>query len=125
MDALTNLGYDALDRGVIPDPIVRRAIRYLCNQRLKEIASSSIEEQAEAKWKYVEDLKQRPVAIETEKANEQHYEVRPGGCSASEQRGGGLKHQGADACSLAGLHRVHPVMLGAEPQVQLLPVPHW
>lgn len=75
MQAIESYGYALLDQGLIPDPILRRAIRHLCNTRLQEIARSSIEEQAEAKWAYIEDLKQRPVAIETEAANEQHYEV--------------------------------------------------
>ncbi|KDE03334.1 hypothetical protein MVLG_06177 [Microbotryum lychnidis-dioicae p1A1 Lamole] len=75
MDALTNLGYDALDRGVLPDAIVRRAIRYLCRQRLQEIKATNMEASVEAKWAYIQGLKQNQVAIETEKANEQHYEV--------------------------------------------------
>lgn len=75
MQAIESYGYALLDQGLIPDPILRRAIRHLCQTRLNEIARSSIEEQAEAKWAYIEDLKQRPVAIETEAANEQHYEV--------------------------------------------------
>ena len=75
MDSLTTLGYDALDRGVIPDLIVRRAIRFLCNQRLKEIAQNSIETAVQHKWEYIEALKQNQVAIEQDKANEQHYEV--------------------------------------------------
>ena len=72
----TNLSYDALDRGVIPDAIVRRAIRYLCNQRLHDISIASMEQQVDSKWKYIEDLKQGAIAIETDKANDQHYEVR-------------------------------------------------
>ncbi|SGY64175.1 BQ5605_C007g04879 [Microbotryum silenes-dioicae] len=75
MDALTNLGYDALDRGLLPDAIVRRAIRYLCRQRLQEIKATNMEASVEAKWAYIQGLKQNQVAIETEKANEQHYEV--------------------------------------------------
>ncbi|ORY89045.1 S-adenosyl-L-methionine-dependent methyltransferase [Leucosporidium creatinivorum] len=75
MQAIESYGYALLDQGLIPDPILRRAIRHLCQTRLNEIARSSIEEQAEAKWAYIEDLKQRPVAIETDAANEQHYEV--------------------------------------------------
>lgn len=55
--------------------LVRRAIRYLCNQRLREIASTSFEASVEHKWDYINQLKQRPVAIDTDKANEQHYEV--------------------------------------------------
>lgn len=34
-----------------------------------------MEIEVEEKWKYIQGLKEAPVAIETEKANEQHYEV--------------------------------------------------
>lgn len=75
MDSLTNLSYDALDRGAIPDFLVRRAIRYLCNQRLSQIATASMEEQVDSKWRYIEALKQGEVAYKTDEANDQHYEV--------------------------------------------------
>lgn len=76
MESLTEACYNALDNGLLPDFFVRRAIRYLCNQRLSEIAASSLTEAVESKWEYIEGLKKSAVAIETEKANEQHYEVR-------------------------------------------------
>mgnify|MGYP001559689564 CR=1 FL=1 len=76
MSSLSAYGEDALDRGLLPDFVVRRAIRYLCNQRLAEIARGSIEDAVESKWSYIQGLKAREeIAIETEKANEQHYEV--------------------------------------------------
>lgn len=76
MESLTAAVYNALDNGLLPDFLVRRAIRYLCLQRLSEIAACSISEAVESKWEYIEGLKQSAVAIETDKANEQHYEVR-------------------------------------------------
>ncbi|KAM0747909.1 S-adenosyl-L-methionine-dependent methyltransferase [Meredithblackwellia eburnea MCA 4105] len=76
LSSVTSLGESALDRGVLPDTIVRRAIRYLCQQRLDEIASQDIEQAVESKWRYIQELNQRKeIAIETDKANEQHYEV--------------------------------------------------
>lgn len=77
MDYLTGLSYDALDQGILPDFAVRRAIRYLCNQRLHDISTASMEEQVDSKWLYIEKLKQGAIAIETDAANDQHYEVRP------------------------------------------------
>ena len=66
----------ALDAGYLPDFLVRRAIRYLCNQRLNEIAKATLEDAVDSKWDYIRGLKAREdIAIETEKANEQHYEV--------------------------------------------------
>jgi len=51
-------------------------------QRLREIASTSVEDAYISKIKYVKLLRERPIAIETKKANEQHYEVGTGVLSA-------------------------------------------
>lgn len=75
MESITNYCYEGLDRGLIPDFITRRAIRYLCNQRLQEISLTNKTESVQSKWQYIKDLKENEVAIETAKANEQHYEV--------------------------------------------------
>lgn len=75
MNYVTDKAYSALDEGLIPDVLVRKAINYLSNQRLKEISSESMEEAVEAKWKYIAALKQSAIAIEQARANEQHYEV--------------------------------------------------
>jgi len=61
---------------MIPDFIVRRAIRALLRQRLREIDMGSFEANHEAKLKWIQGVKARTtIAVETEKANEQHYEV--------------------------------------------------
>lgn len=55
--------------------LYRRAIRYLCNDRLRSISSTSVEQAAERKWDYIDGLRSSEVAIATETANEQHYEA--------------------------------------------------
>ncbi len=72
---MTNTAYSALDEGYLPDFLVRRAIRYLTNQRIKDISSSSMTSAVDDKCKYIDELKQSEIAIEQAKANEQHYEV--------------------------------------------------
>ena len=42
------------------------------------IASTSLEEAFENKMRFVESLRKRPIAVDTTKANEQHYEVGTG-----------------------------------------------
>jgi hypothetical protein len=37
MDTIMQYGYSALDRGLIPDSVLRPVIRQLCRQRLREI----------------------------------------------------------------------------------------
>ncbi len=46
------------------------------------IRSTSLELAYATKMKYVQSLRQRPIAIATDKANEQHYEVGTGVLSA-------------------------------------------
>jgi len=66
-----------LDQGLVPDFILRRAIRLLLRQRLREIDAGSFEANHAAKMKWIEEVRaRRTIADVPEKANEQHYEVR-------------------------------------------------
>jgi cation-transporting P-type ATPase 13A2 len=64
-----------LDNGYLPHSIIRLGIRQLLAQRIALISSTSLAESYNRKMAYVELLRTRPIAIETAKANEQHYEV--------------------------------------------------
>jgi cyclopropane-fatty-acyl-phospholipid synthase len=64
-----------VDRGWVPDPILRLGIRRLLKQRLAEEDRGSAEAQQEQLMNWVRQLKQSPVAINTPDANRQHYEV--------------------------------------------------
>ncbi|MBK6727651.1 MAG: class I SAM-dependent methyltransferase [Xanthomonadales bacterium] len=62
------------ERGLIPDPLLRIAIRRLCGDRLhQEYAGDWFARLRER----VQDLRRSPIAIETEAANTQHYELPP------------------------------------------------
>lgn len=67
-----------LDGGYLPHPLIRLGIRRQLSQRLSEIATQSLSEAYDSKMSYVKLLRERPIAIETKKANEQHYEVGTG-----------------------------------------------
>ncbi|KAF8813876.1 S-adenosyl-L-methionine-dependent methyltransferase [Phlegmacium glaucopus] len=76
MNTLLEVGYDLLDRGLVPDFILRRAIRFLLRQRLREINAGSFELNHAAKMEWIEEVRARTTIAEVpEKANEQHYEV--------------------------------------------------
>ncbi|KAI5826506.1 S-adenosyl-L-methionine-dependent methyltransferase, partial [Schizophyllum commune Tattone D] len=89
LDRLEDAAYDLLDRGAIPDFIVRVAIRALLRKRLREIGDgggswldimlggkSTFAEKHAAKMAWIEGVKRRTeIADHTDKANEQHYEV--------------------------------------------------
>lgn len=68
MASLINLihssAYDAIDNGLIPDFLLRPAIRFLCRQRLTSLNEGGWEEQHERKMKFIEGLREKPVAIE-------------------------------------------------------------
>lgn len=69
---------NVLDAGYLPHSVIRIGIRQQLAQRLREIASTSFEDGLSTKMKYVQALRTRPIAIETKRANEQHYEVGTG-----------------------------------------------
>jgi len=76
IDSITNLAYKLLDEGLIPDFVLRRVVRMLCQQRLREIDRGSMEANQESKMQWIEDLQRREhIAEAVDKANEQHYEV--------------------------------------------------
>lgn len=71
-----------LDGGYLPSAVIRQGIRAQLRQRINMIKATSNASAYETKMKYVELLRSRPIAIETGKANEQHYEVGTGVLSA-------------------------------------------
>jgi cyclopropane-fatty-acyl-phospholipid synthase len=63
------------ERGLIPDALLRLGIRRLCAQRLREEQAGSLEAQAARFSERIEALRHSPVAIHTDAANAQHYEL--------------------------------------------------
>ncbi|GAC1452153.1 MAG: cyclopropane-fatty-acyl-phospholipid synthase family protein [Steroidobacteraceae bacterium] len=66
------------ERGLVPDVLVRAAIRRLCAQRLQEEGVGDSRGRAERYQRLIEQLCASPVAIHTEAANAQHYELPAG-----------------------------------------------
>lgn len=64
-----------VDRGLLPDPLLRRAIRRLLSQRLEKERAGGAEARDSRKRELIESLRHSPVAVHTDEANEQHYEV--------------------------------------------------
>ena len=65
------------EKGLLPDAIIRLGIRRLCRQRLVDASNTNeaLMEQEHADW--IDVLKESPIALVPEKADEQHYEVPP------------------------------------------------
>ena len=63
------------EKGLVPDMLVRVGIRRLLKQRLQDENAYDPEAASEIKNQCMEMLRNSPIAIETQAANEQHYEV--------------------------------------------------
>lgn len=75
MNSTGQLAFDLTEQGLVPDSVIRRGIRFLVKQRLKEIKSNNAELMAEAQNTFIAHMNESPIALVPEKANEQHYEV--------------------------------------------------
>jgi cyclopropane-fatty-acyl-phospholipid synthase len=63
------------ERGLVPDALTRYGIRRLCAQRLREEGGDA-PGQAQARMEMLlQELRRSPIAIETQAANAQHYEL--------------------------------------------------
>ena len=65
------------ERGWLPDAAIRAGIRRLCRQRLAEELAGGVEALSARQRARLEELRHSPVAIETDAANAQHYELPP------------------------------------------------
>lgn len=63
------------ENGTIPDFLIRKGIRNLCQQRLIDESAHSVGQADQRFNDLIKQLKESPVAIETKAANEQHYEL--------------------------------------------------
>lgn len=74
-DTILRWAMNLIDRGKMPDALIRLGIRRLCRQRLRELGGADCESRQRAAERFVADMNDSPVAPIPEKANEQHYEV--------------------------------------------------
>ena len=65
------------EQGLVPDSIIRGAIRRLLRARLAELQPDDADHVAEVTASFVASMNAAPIALVPEKANEQHYEVPP------------------------------------------------
>ena len=64
-----------LEHDVLPDTLLRAGIRRLLRQRLRSEYRGDVESQMSALQSLIAQLRSSPIAIETEAANAQHYEL--------------------------------------------------
>jgi len=66
-----------LDQGLFPDALIRAGIRRRLARRVRQERAGGIEAQSARKQALIQALRDSPIAVETRKANEQHYELPP------------------------------------------------
>lgn len=72
-----SLALKLVEKGLVPDPLSRIGIRRLLEQRLREEDKGSESANREQQAAFIRELRSSPVAIHTDRANEQHYELPP------------------------------------------------
>lgn len=83
MEGITYAAYDAtgrlmlasLERNLLPDAVIRRLSRLLLGGRLRYGYKPSAELQLSDLLQFAHSLREMPIAIQTDKAKEQHYEL--------------------------------------------------
>jgi cyclopropane-fatty-acyl-phospholipid synthase len=70
-----SLALSWVEQGYVPDAVVRRGIRRLCERRLRDIEAHDAEAAARRTEEFIRAMAAAPVAFVPELANAQHYEV--------------------------------------------------
>lgn len=72
-----NILLESMERGWVPDTLIRWGIRRLLALRLRQEGAKDGKTPRQAFQRLIAELRQSPIAIAPEMANEQHYEVPP------------------------------------------------
>ncbi len=65
------------EKGLVPDALIRKGIRKLLRHRLAEINPGNCEDRSELLQRFLQQMRDSPIALYTQEANEQHYELPP------------------------------------------------
>jgi Mycolic acid cyclopropane synthetase len=69
------IGLPLIQYGFLPDALIRWGIRWQLSSHLAQLSSKNVTESLADKLALVQELSTMPVAIATDEANEQHYQV--------------------------------------------------
>jgi cyclopropane-fatty-acyl-phospholipid synthase len=73
--SFTRFAINLSERGMLPDTLVRQGIRRLLDARLAQLPLSDTEQAAGWTRAFLDEMRAAPIAVATDKANAQHYEV--------------------------------------------------
>jgi cyclopropane-fatty-acyl-phospholipid synthase len=68
---------DLMEQGLLPDAVIRRGIRRLLKKRLRDEYHGDTEVERQRQREFFSLLRVSPLAVETDAANAQHYELPP------------------------------------------------
>lgn len=71
----TNAAQQWSEQGLLPDKVIRLGIRRLLDERLNEIQHDDCEAMSDSQHAFVQKMKESPIALVPDIANDQHYEV--------------------------------------------------
>jgi cyclopropane-fatty-acyl-phospholipid synthase len=72
-----NMLVGLMEKGMLPDAVIRRGIRQLLRKRLQDEYHGDTEVDRQRQSDFFANLRSSPLAIETATANDQHYELPP------------------------------------------------
>lgn len=76
-DALLSWSLDQVERGRVPDQAIRLGIRHLLTARLNRLEVGGCEARRRRTEALIAEISSGPIAVATDTANAQHYEVPP------------------------------------------------
>ncbi len=65
------------ERGLLPDALIRTGIRKLLRHRIREIDPGDCQARTQHLQHFIASMDDSPIALHTQEANEQHYELPP------------------------------------------------
>lgn len=75
MSITTQTALQWSEQGYLPDRVIRLGIQRMLAERLIEIQHNDCESMADTQSSFIQNMKDAPIALVPDKANEQHYEV--------------------------------------------------
>ena len=69
------MALELVERGYVPDTLVRRGIRSLNRSALRERERAGVADRQEQFRQLLSEMRNAPIALHTDTANEQHYEL--------------------------------------------------
>ena len=77
MSAAASLVIDWTEHGFVPDAVIRQGVRRLLRERLDELPTRDCAAHAAYVSQFARAMRQAPIALVPDQANEQHYELPP------------------------------------------------